>query len=119
MDRLSKYNECVNDYDLLSYFDYPKVIAHEIILYMYATCSECKKCLLIEYTCEYCNTKRCKYHQYMTVYSNDIVKCTDEYCISPNNCKQSFLCIYTKCAKAAYFGYKDIICYCIDHIKDK
>src|SRR6266480_206120 len=97
MDRLSKYNECVNDYDLLPYFDFPKVIAHEIILYMYATCSECKKCLLTEYTCEYCGKTRCKFH-YL---------------------KKTFMCVVNDCNGIAMWGYKDLICYCNKHVKDK
>jgi len=140
-------NECIGVDDLLPYFNYPKVIAYEIILYVHLTCSECKKCLLTEYTCESCFKTRCKYHQYMAVFSYDIKECTQEYCISTCMNKSSIICIdkhcdikvppgylyckwhYTKympynctinnCTYTAEYGYKNLICYCAKHIENK
>src|SRR6266487_3443336 len=91
MSKLSNINECINDYDLLFHFDFPKVIAHEIILYVYATCSECKKCLLTEYTCELCGRTRCKYHHYMATFSIDIKLCTKENCAIMQSQKKYYM----------------------------
>lgn len=81
---------------------FPKEIIKIILDYSHYECDDCKK-----------------YYDEGYLWSNDKYKCAYHYTIiqSYNTSNYLFKCIY--CPDPAVYGYKDVICYCKKHIKNK
>lgn len=95
----------------------PKSLIHEVVEYGFAKCVDCNHYLEKEYKCsDLCSVGRCKYDKFV---NSCVYGC--KICYSKMNTlpKEYIKCIIIGCKNNAECGYKNIICYCDEHAKNK
>lgn len=113
MDYYGAYKE------LVSYA--PKQLIMYVLEYIFVKCADCNDSYVEEYYECNCGTKRCKHHAYInTRFYKTIVLCYKKCRKSVSNTNVSLsypdiACII--CGHSAYYGYKDLVCYCYTHTK--
>jgi hypothetical protein len=96
-------------YTIYSYTKYliPKDIIKKILEYGYYECEDCKK--WYDEGFSWPNDKyKCKYHHSI-----------NELYDGKNVINYRFQCIHKDCTENAIYGYRGIICYCENHVKNK